>query len=53
MNHIKLVILCLFFATGTLLAGYSSQVQSDDPIAWWRFDDYIYNDGSVAEELAS
>jgi hypothetical protein len=44
-----LIILCLC-DSGT--AGYYEIVASDEPAAWWRFDEYIYGDGRTAADAA-
>ena len=50
MKHGTLSILIVLALSGSLLAGYSDVVLSDGPVAWWRFDDYIYKDGFAVKE---
>lgn len=49
-NACKLLLLFFFCFTSSLMASYESSVSSDSPIAWWRFDDTISVDGTIARD---
>ncbi len=46
-SGLLILLMCL---CGSLSAQYAAQVQSDAPVAWWRFDDFSYKDGLTATE---
>lgn len=51
---IKRVLMMLFIAfvlCNICFGGYSQEVLQDNPVGWWRFDDYYYKDGFAVKEM--
>ncbi|AQQ72373.1 hypothetical protein SMSP2_02756 [Limihaloglobus sulfuriphilus] len=45
-----ILLFVFLLSASALLADYAAIVESDGPVAWWRFNDYRYKDGFPAHE---